>query len=65
MEIRKITFKEKDDVQKQWLPLSDEHWEACNLDCTEWFLKDLGDKYLNGDFSHCHTQPTAKGTIWW
>ena len=66
MEIKKISFKEKNDVQKQWnpLPFGDPHWEACNTDCTEWKLKTWGYKDARGEFSPCYTIKTAKGTIW-
>ncbi len=64
MEIKKISFKEKNDVEKQWLPFSDEHFNACNYDCDEWFLKNLGTKLAEGDFSLCHTRKTAKTSIW-
>ena len=64
MEIKKISFKEKNDVQKQWIPFSDEHFDACNYDCTEWRLKTLGDKVALQYFSPCYQTETAKDTIW-
>lgn len=64
MEIKKISFKEKNDVQKQWnpLPFGDAHFNACNYDCTEWRLKTAGDVITS--VSHCYTTKTAKYTIW-
>ena len=62
MEITKISFKSKEDVKKQW-PLDDEWFETCNYDCTEWFLKTLGDKYASST-SPCYTAKTAKTSIW-
>ncbi|MDE6312036.1 MAG: hypothetical protein K2M46_00135 [Lachnospiraceae bacterium] len=61
MEIKKIHFKEKDDVKPQ--EVWDSWWEKCNYDCTEWRLKTLGDKYLNSN-SPCYQTKTAKSTIW-
>lgn len=66
MEIKKISFREKNDVQKEWnpLPFGDAHYNACNYDCTEWKVKTSWDKAALGSMSPCHTEQTAKGTIW-
>lgn len=66
MEIKKISFKEKNDVEKQWnpLPFGEAHFNACNYDCDEWFFKNLGTAMAEDEFTYCHTRKTAKTSIW-
>lgn len=62
MEIKKISFKNKNDVTKEF-PLDDKWWYKCNHDCTTWALKTLKTKYYDST-SPCYSYPSAKGSIW-
>lgn len=64
MELKKITFNEKDDVKKEgvldWL--WERGWQKCGFDCTEWFGNSLGNA---GDSTKpCHSEKTQKLTVW-
>lgn len=57
MEIRKIRFEKKEDVEKQgW-------WEDCNFDCTYWKYNTPYDA-SQGLNPYCRTVADAAGTIW-
>ena len=58
MEIRKIKFEKKEDVNKQgW-------WENCNIeDCSYWKYNKMVDAQL-GHNPYCRIVNDAKTTIW-
>lgn len=64
MEIKKITFIEKDDVKKEGIldPIYGAIWSHCGYDCKEWYGAAPGNQWDSAN--PCHCESTQKYSVW-